>query len=347
MKKQNGYDDSKVYFTSAPRDFVTVLVDGRCLCWNATFRAYKFYPNATGREREATIVNALFDKLEQVSRVFNTTRIIFAWDCSKETSLRRKLYPDYKNNRAGWNPDKPLPNINLPDYKREQMEKNLLVRVECEAFWKTLECEIIPNLGFPCYKFDGYEGDDIIASIIKSNPHRKFIIYSDDNDYIQLVNDDVALAWVRDSSRVGNIPLYTKYRLQQGEALKGLPPCKWADVKALAGCRSDAVPGIRGIGSDTAVEYLLNDGHLYTKTGKTSLKQIKIEKAIESGEVALWDKLVRLPFEGTPEIKMPIFDKSKNEEYRDYFLCLCDIYGIIQKQDSEFWAEFYAEVNHE
>jgi len=339
MPKQENYNDDRIYFTAAPRDFVTVLVDGRCLCWNVTFRAYKLYPNATGKEREATIVNALLDKLEHASRVFNTTKFVFAWDCSKETSIRRKLYPDYKNNRAGWNPNKPLPERNMKEGVKERMEMNLLIRAESEAFWKIIENTIIPNLGFANnYKADGYEGDDIIASIVKSHPNRKFVIYSDDNDYIQLVNDNVALAWVRDSSKAGNIPLYTKWRLQNGEALRGLPPYKWADVKAIAGCRSDAVPGIKGIGTNTAVEYLLNGRQLFTPKGKTSLKQLKIEKAIASGEVDLWDKLVRLPLEGVPK-----FELVPDHFNYTYFLALCDGYEIIQKQGSEFWDEFFAE----
>lgn len=343
MQKQENCDDGRIYFTAAPRDFVTVLVDGRCLCWNVTFRAYRLYPDAQGKEREATIINALLDKLEHASRVFNTTKFVFAWDCSKETSIRRKLYPDYKNNRAGWNPNKPLPDKNIPTSKRNQMEQNLLIRVESEAFWKVIENTIIPNLGFANnYKADGYEGDDVIASIVKSHPNRKFVIYSDDNDYIQLVNDNVALAWVRDSSKAGNIPLYTKWRLQQGDALRGLPPYKWADVKAIAGCRSDAVPGIKGIGTDTAVEYLLNGRQLFTKTGKPSLKQKKIEDAIARGEVALWDKLVRLPLEGVPKFELvpDHFDYT-------YFLALCDGYEIIQKQGSEFWSEFFMEKPNE
>lgn len=322
-----------VNFLNMPKDRITILVDSRCVCWNATFKAYKNYPNVRSQEeREATILNCFFDKIEFICKALNTTKLVFAWDCSRETSIRRKLYPDYKNNRAGWNPEKEMPHVSQKG--KEVMDKNLAIRKECEYFWKIIETEVVPNLGFKnCYKADGYEGDDIIASIIKSHPNQYFVIYSDDNDYIQLINTYVGMASVREYGGGNNVTIYNEARAMNSTRLRGLHPSRFAEVKALAGCHSDAVPGVKGIGENRALEYLIT-GTIRTPSGKPSLLVKKIEDAKANGELALWDKLVRLPLEG-----VPTFELQPDEFNYKYFTKLCDYYGLIQKQGSEFWSD--------
>ena len=322
-----------VNFLNMPKNRITILVDSRCVCWNATFKAYKYYPNVRSQEeREATILNCFFDKIEFICKALNTTKLVFAWDCSRETSIRRKLYPEYKNNRAGWNPDKEVQHVS--QRTTEAMDKNLQIRKECEYFWKIIETEVIPKLGFKnCYKADGYEGDDIIASIVESYPDQYFVIYSDDNDYVQLIRKNVAMASVRDYGSGNNVTVYNETRAMNSPKLRGLHPSRFADVKALAGCHSDAVPGIKGIGENRALEYLIT-GTIRTPSGKPSLLVKKIEDAKANGELALWDKLVRLPLSGVPRFTLvdDVFDYK-------YFLKLCDYYGLIQKQGSDFWCE--------
>ncbi|MFH1609683.1 MAG: hypothetical protein ABID40_03550, partial [Candidatus Bipolaricaulota bacterium] len=70
----------------------------------------------------------------------------------------------------------------------------------------------------------------------------------------------------------------------------------WAEVKAIAGCSGDGVPGIRGAGDRTAVKYL--NGRLNVTT--------KVWGRIEAGRGMIQRnlRLVRLPFEGCPEVRL-------------------------------------------
>jgi len=73
----------------------------------------------------------------------------------------------------------------------------------------------------------------------------------------------------------------------------GIYPDMWADVKGLAGCTTDEVPGVHGIGTDRAIKYLLGS----MKTSSVLYKRIKDSPDV----VELTRKLVVLPLEGTPQ----------------------------------------------
>ena len=71
-----------------------------------------------------------------------------------------------------------------------------------------------------------------------------------------------------------------KYKIQ---------PAEWAMVKAMAGCDSDEVPGIPGIGLKSALDYL---------TGGLSDKKVKkIELAMLTPEFERDKRLVTLPLD--------------------------------------------------
>jgi len=70
----------------------------------------------------------------------------------------------------------------------------------------------------------------------------------------------------------------------------GIAPSQWADVKAIAGCSSDGVEGVRGVGEKTAAKFLR--GNLKPAS--------KAHQAIVAGN-NVWRRnlpLVRLPFPG-------------------------------------------------
>ena len=63
-------------------------------------------------------------------------------------------------------------------------------------------------------------------------------------------------------------------------------------MKAISGCSSDNITGIKGVGEKTAIKYLLGELKETTKT----------YKAIEEQKEELWKKngkLTKLPLEGT------------------------------------------------
>jgi 5'-3' exonuclease len=117
----------------------------------------------------------------------------------------------------------------------------------------------------------------------------------------------------------------------------GIYPEDWAYVKAIAGCSSDNVQGVYGVGDPTAAKYLSK------KMKVTSKKYQDIERALIDGLLSINLPLVRLPFEGI-EIKDCLYRPNK----LDYnaFLDICEQYhflSFLDKNNSDFheWKDFF------
>ncbi len=132
-----------------------------------------------------------------------------------------------------------------PEYKatREAMPQDLAVQIEyvkklCDAY------------GIPRIEKDGYEADDIIASVCDwaKKEGYKIIIVSGDKDLHQLVENKKIIQW--DPQRD------IWYDDRKIEEKYGVPPAKMCDFLALVGDSSDNVPGVPGIGLKRAASIL-------------------------------------------------------------------------------------------
>jgi DNA polymerase-1 len=128
-------------------------------------------------------------------------------------------------------------------------------------------------------------------------PNHKFITASGDQDLYQLL-DYTDMYSMPKSTEIKHITRQTfieKY---------GITPKEWVKVKQIAGCTSDTVPGIKGVGETTAIKYLL--GQLKPK----SVKYRDIEAGADIIKRNEW--LVKIPLPGTKkyEIDKSCFDVS-------------------------------------
>jgi DNA polymerase-1 len=198
---------------------------------------------------------------------FNTEDLIFCFDVG--FNKRKIMYPEYKSGR-----ESETPTQEEVDAKREFLRQLKLLRKE-----------YLPAIGFRNIKWQkGHESDDVIASLVRHSFKKDDRIYivSADKDFRQLITGNVSLY---DPVRFKHTTLQTFHREY------GIRPIQWADVLELSGCRTDKVPGIKGIGDKTAIKYLRNE-----------LKSdSKAYKAIASGKKHVkWARtLVRLPLYGT------------------------------------------------
>jgi len=206
---------------------------------------------------------------------FQTKRIVFCWDYGK--SKRMEMYPSYKTSRrkqkAGETP----------------VEKE--ARLAMKSQMKSLRTEWLFEIGFRnIFWQDGYEGDDVIAAVVKESiGNDEAIMVADDKDLYQLLSPRVTL-W-KPRSKV----LYTEKDL--AFQYHGIQPERWHCVKALAGCGTDDVKGIEGVGDLTAAKFL---------QGKLP-EHLKIRKKIDAELEDAWKRnlpLVRLPLEGTVAPKL-------------------------------------------
>jgi 5'-3' exonuclease len=165
---------------------------------------------------------------------------------------------------------------------------------------------VLENLGFTSLRFHGFEADDIITKICKSFPDDLKVIISTDEDLYQLLVDPNVILFT------GTKNNYKQVTQQSFIEKYGITPDKWVTVKSLAGCTSDTIKGIEGIGEKTAIAYLKNETSVTINN--------KIEEHVELINRNL--KLIELPY-NTMEHKLGDIPLTEFTFNVSYFKNLC------------------------
>jgi DNA polymerase-1 len=170
--------------------------------------------------------------------------------------------------------DSPTPTFRhrqYPQYKatRQKAPEDLHAQVP-------LVEETLHALGIPILRVDGYEADDIIATLAKKcrDQGRQCYILSSDKDLLQLVGAGTYQLRPMKSSKTGapgspgteagprgNSP-YELVGPGEVKAEWGVLPGKVLDLLSLIGDSSDNVPGVKGVGEKTAVKLMARYGSL-------------------------------------------------------------------------------------
>jgi DNA polymerase-1 len=205
------------------------LIDGNSLAYRAFFALPESIGTSDGRPTNA--IYGLASMLVKVIDEHHPAGVIVAWDAGM--SGREVTYDLYKAQR------KPR-----PDLLREQWP-NLMPLVE--AF------------GYTNVKVEGYEADDVIASLAKQAREEgiSVMVVTGDRDAYQLVGEGIR---VMSTSRG-----ITETKIYDSEAVierYGVPPESITDLMGLRGDTSDNIPGVPGIGEKTATQLLQQFGTL-------------------------------------------------------------------------------------
>ena len=118
--------------------------------------------------------------------------------------------------------------------------------------------EVLSALGIPVLRADGFEADDIIATVsdLCKEKNIDLRILSGDKDLMQLVDSSTIMM------RPGKTAGYEKCDINDVKAQWGVAPEKMLDILSLVGDTADNVPGVKGIGEKTAVKLLEEYGSL-------------------------------------------------------------------------------------
>ena len=196
--------------------------------------------------------------------------LVFCFDGGYD--YRKQLSPEYKQPRkdarqAESDETKELRNI-LFDQIRAFRENHLPI----------IGCKNI-------FYAKGFEADDLIASCVQNMPHaRKVYIVSSDEDLYQLIEGNRVVLYKPTKKVVVN---EDDFRQQHTE----MPPSLYASAKAWAGCDSDNIIGLKGIGIKKASQFVMGKGK------EPFRKQF-------TDNVELFNKniqLTKLPAPGTPK----------------------------------------------
>ena len=225
------------------------LIDGSAFI----FRAYHALPPLTRKSdgmpvgAVAGFCNLLWGELTTTRSQEAPTHLAVIFDAGSKT-FRNEIYPQYKANRP-----------ELPEDLRPQFA---FTREATRAF------------NVPCIEVDGYEADDIIATLARRAREAggTVTIISSDKDLMQLVGDGVDMLDPMKTRRIGPDEVFEKF---------GVAPNRVVDVQSLAGDSVDNVPGAPGIGLKTAALLIQEYGDLETLLARAGeIKQPKRREAL-------------------------------------------------------------------
>ena len=269
------------------------------------FRSYFALPPLKSDEGFPTgLLTGFINFIHQLQKEHATDYIVFALD-SKGPTFREQLYKEYKANR----PSPP-----------EDLLKQLPIAIE----W-------VEKMGFANLKKEGFEADDIIATIAKCGKEQgiKVKIVSSDKDLYQLIDD----------KRVYIYDWVKKNIIDEDGCIKkfGVPPKYFVDFQALIGDKSDNVPGVPGIGPKTASK-LINEFHtlenLYANIDKAGTPRIRKLLLEHKEEAFLSRELVKL--------RDDVFDRCELDTYafedKNYLSVLADEFNKYGMKQALKWC---------
>lgn len=233
-----------------------LLIDGSSVL---TAAYYATLPHELVMEKDETRKEAMYDKIRKspdgryingIASFMRTLKslvsrqhpscVLIAFDESRKTTFRKRLYPDYKGQRGS-----------TPEPLRQQ---------------RKVLMEGLKSFGFAVVSSPEYEADDLIASAAKAWKSTGSIrLFSRDQDYFQLVDrENDVLLWMPMSDEKLE-KLHKQFGYQKDVPYKsfeftdtsvewwyGAKPSLVPDLKGITGDSSDNIPGVKGVSSAAA-----------------------------------------------------------------------------------------------
>ena len=207
-----------------------ILIDGHSLAFRAFFALPDTLVTSSGQ-----ITNAVYGFTAMLIKLWADERpdaVVVCFD-KGAPQFRLDRYAEYKAGRA-----------ETPDTFRQQLP---LIR------------EVLKSLRIPTVELEGYEADDLLATLTKHlrQEGNEVLIVTGDRDILQLVGDGVSVIMTRrgisDVIRYDNAMVLERY---------GVTPVQWTDFVALKGESSDNLPGVPGVGDKTAAQLINKYGDI-------------------------------------------------------------------------------------
>ncbi len=206
------------------------LLDGHSIAYRAFFALPEDLATTSGQ-----VTNAVYGFTRMLIKLLGDQRpeaVVVAWDVGRQT-FRSEAYPEYKAQRSA-----------TPDNFKSQLP---LIR------------EVLEALDVPQVQLEGFEADDVIASLSEQAVAGgwQVMVVTGDRDAFQLVDDNRRVLYTRrgitDTVLADTEYVTTKY---------GVRPDQYLEYAALRGDNSDNLPGVPGVGEKTASKLISGYGNL-------------------------------------------------------------------------------------
>lgn len=246
-----------------------VLIDAHALCYRAFFAIQRL---TTSQGQPTNAVFGFINTLRKILRDCKPDYIAACFDVGKKTH-RQEKFAEYKIHRPS-----------MPDDLISQIP---LIK------------ELVLAYNIPTFELEGFEADDVIATIARklADKDHEVVIVSGDKDMIQLVKGPIKIFDYRNDELMDAVKIKEKF---------GFDCENIVDFLALAGDSTDNIPGVSGIGKVTATQLVKDYGtveNIYKNL--SGIKSEKLRQKLEeqkdiaflSKELALLDDKVPVEFD--------------------------------------------------
>jgi DNA polymerase-1 len=206
------------------------LLDGNSIAYRAFYALPPDLATSSGQ-----VTNAAYGFTRMLIKLLgdhHPEAVVVAWDVSRKT-FRSAEYPEYKAQREA-----------APDAFKSQLP---------------LIDEVLDALSMTQLRYEGYEADDLIASLSEQATAIGWdiLLVTGDRDAFQLIGDHVKVLYTRrgitDVVVADAAYVFDRY---------GIRPDQYVEYAALRGDTSDNLPGVPGVGEKTASKLVADYGTL-------------------------------------------------------------------------------------
>jgi len=213
-----------------------MIMDGT----NTFIRAFGATPSTNEDGEHIGGITGFLYSVGKVVRDFRPSRCIIVFDGRGGSAKRKKIYGDYKGNRA-----------NKTRLRRHDHQQFATLEDEQEAMrWQFGRLiSYLDNLPITLLSIDGIEADDTIAYIadMYSERSKKITIVSTDRDFYQLISPKLQVWSPIKKKMYDEAALIEEF---------GVHPNNYVVYRTFTGDASDNIPGVDGIGPKTILKSL-------------------------------------------------------------------------------------------
>jgi DNA polymerase-1 len=204
---------------------------------NSYIRCFAAVPTMNDEGDHVGGMSGFLKSIGLAIRTFKPSRCVIVFDGRGGAQRRRKLYPDYKENR------KSMTRLNRTYEFKDKDEEDQAMNFQLISLAHILRQLPVTVLAPP-----KVEADDVIAYIAQLIEEREgdAIIMSTDKDFLQVVSDKVHV-WNPIKKRMYDVEVVLNEYF--------IHPNNFAIFRAIDGDKSDNIPGVKGIGPKSLVKY--------------------------------------------------------------------------------------------
>lgn len=243
------------------KDKKLYLIDAYAMIFRGYYALIR-NPRLTSKGLDTSAIFGFTNSLIELIRKERPTHLAVVFDVGKE-NVRTADFAEYKANRS---------------------ETPEAIKIAVPYIHRILDAMGIPNLGK-----EGYEADDVIATIANKAADKGYQVFmvTPDKDFGQLVTENIKIYKPGlkggDAEIIGVPEILEKYEIQH--------PKQVIDFLAMMGDAVDNIPGLQGVGEKTAIKFLKEFGSIENLLANTHQLKGKMKEKVEaSAEMGILSK---------------------------------------------------------